>query len=466
VLALTATATEKVVEDIQDKLLFRQKNVLQKSFYRENLTYLVREKEDKLGYLLNTVQKAKGTGIIYVRSRKKSKEVSLLLKQQGISSDFYHAGLSTEFRSKKQEEWMNGKTQVIVATNAFGMGIDKPDVRYVIHLDLPDSLEAYFQEAGRAGRDGNRSSAVLIYNSSDKRKLHKMVTDSFPAIESIRKVYDSVANYLMIPIGAGKEGIFDFRIEDFTNKFHFQESLVYHSLKLLEREGYLEYIENIDGFSRIYFITGRDELYKIQTDRKDLDVFIKLILRSYSGVFSDFVNIDEELLSKRSGLNGNDVYQNLKTLSQLKIIHYIPKKKLPVIVFEKERIETNRVSISPQNYQLRKIQYQLQVDSVIGYASGKEECRSRTLLRYFGQTHSESCGSCDVCKGDHETGMSVSEFSNLSERIKSVISLEKVTINQVIQQINESEKKIVLVSRWMLDREIIASDQSGILSLK
>lgn len=466
VLALTATATEKVVEDIQDKLLFRQKNVLQKSFYRDNLTYLVREKEDKLGYLLNTVQKAKGTGIIYVRSRKKSKEVSLLLKQQGISSDFYHAGLSTEFRSKKQEEWMNGKTQVIVATNAFGMGIDKPDVRYVIHLDLPDSLEAYFQEAGRAGRDGNRSSAVLIYNSSDKRKLHKMVTDSFPAIESIRKVYDSVANYLMIPIGAGKEGIFDFRIEDFTNKFHFQESLVYHSLKLLEREGYLEYIENIDGFSRIYFITGRDELYKIQTDRKDLDVFIKLILRSYSGVFSDFVNIDEELLSKRSGLNGNDVYQNLKTLSQLKIIHYIPKKKLPVIVFEKERIETNRVSISPQNYQLRKIQYQLQVDSVIGYASGKEECRSRTLLRYFGQTHSESCGSCDVCKGDHETGMSVSEFSNLSERIKSVISLEKVTINQVIQQINESEKKIVLVSRWMLDREIIASDQSGILSLK
>lgn len=465
VLALTATATEKVVEDIQDKLLFRQKNVLQKSFYRDNLTYLVREKEDKLGYLLNTVQKAKGTGIIYVRSRKKAKETAQLLKEQNISADFYHAGLSTEVRSRKQDEWMKGQTKVIVATNAFGMGIDKPDVRFVIHLDLPDSLEAYFQEAGRAGRDGNKSSAVMIYNSSDKRKLHKMVTDGFPSMEIIRKVYDSVANYLMIPVGGGKESIFDFRIEDFADKFHLQESQIYHSLKLLEREGYLEYVENIDAFSRIYFITGRDDLYKIQTERKDLDAFVKLILRSYSGVFSDYVNIDEELLSKRSGLNGNDVYQNLKTLSQLKIIHYIPKKKWPVIIFEKERIDANRVSISRENYQLRKVQYQQQVDSVIEYASRKNECRSRTLLSYFGQTHSESCGNCDVCRGDHETGMSFSEFSKLSEKIKKVVSSDKVTIHQIIHQLNEPEKKVIQVSRWMLDKDLIKIDKTGILSL-
>jgi ATP-dependent DNA helicase RecQ len=466
VLALTATATRKVVDDIQDKLLFRNKNVLQKSFFRDNLTYLVREKEDKLGYLLNTIQKAKGTGIIYVRSRKKTKDIAQVLKQQAISADFYHAGLSTESRSHKQDEWMKGETRIIVATNAFGMGIDKPDVRFVIHFDLPDSLEAYFQEAGRAGRDGKRSMAVMIYNTSDKRKLHKMVTDSFPSLENIRKVYASVSNYLMIPVGGGKESVFDFRIEDFSTKFQLTESLVYHSLKLLEREGYLEYVENVDRFSRIYFITGRDELYKIETERKDLEDFIKLVLRSYSGVFSDYVNIDEELLSKRSGLSADRVYENLKTLSKLKIIHYIPKRKLPVISFEKERVDEKRVSISPENYQKRKNQYQIQVDSVIAYASGKDECRSRTLLNYFGQTKSESCGSCDVCTGEHETGMTFSEFTNISEGIAKVISSGKMTVNQIIDQIDEPEKKIIKVSRWMLDKDIIVSDPAGKISLK
>jgi ATP-dependent DNA helicase RecQ len=466
VLALTATATRKVVDDIQDKLLFRNKNVLQKSFFRDNLTYLVREKEDKLGYLLNTIQKAKGTGIIYVRSRKKTKDIAQVLKQQAISADFYHAGLSTESRSRKQDEWMKGETRIIVATNAFGMGIDKPDVRFVIHFDLPDSLEAYFQEAGRAGRDGKRSMAVMIYNTSDKRKLHKMVTDSFPSLENIRKVYASVSNYLMIPVGGGKESVFDFRIEDFSTKFQLTESLVYHSLKLLEREGYLEYVENVDRFSRIYFITGRDELYKIETERKDLEDFIKLVLRSYSGVFSDYVNIDEELLSKRSGLSADRVYENLKTLSKLKIIHYIPKRKLPVISFEKERVDEKRVSISPENYQKRKNQYQIQVDSVIAYASGKDECRSRTLLNYFGQTKSESCGSCDVCTGEHETGMTFSEFTNISEGIAKVISSGKMTVNQIIDQIDEPEKKIIKVSRWMLDKDIIVSDPAGKISLK
>jgi ATP-dependent DNA helicase RecQ len=466
VLALTATATRNVVDDIQDKLLFRNKNVLQKSFFRDNLTYLVREKEDKLGYLLNTIQKAKGTGIIYVRSRKKTKDIAQVLKQQAISADFYHAGLSTESRSRKQDEWMKGETRIIVATNAFGMGIDKPDVRFVIHFDLPDSLEAYFQEAGRAGRDGKRSMAVMIYNTSDKRKLHKMVTDSFPSLENIRKVYASVSNYLMIPVGGGKESVFDFRIEDFSTKFQLTESLVYHSLKLLEREGYLEYVENVDRFSRIYFITGRDELYKIETERKDLEDFIKLVLRSYSGVFSDYVNIDEELLSKRSGLSADRVYENLKTLSKLKIIHYIPKRKLPVISFEKERVDEKRVSISPENYQKRKNQYQIQVDSVIAYASGKDECRSRTLLNYFGQTKSESCGSCDVCTGEHETGMTFSEFTNISEGIAKVISSGKMTVNQIIDQIDEPEKKIIKVSRWMLDKDIIVSDPAGKISLK
>ena len=466
ILALTATATAKVVEDIQDKLLFRAKNVLQDSFFRSNLNYLVREKEDKLGYLVQTVNKAKGSGIVYMRSRKKCREIALLLKQQSISADFYHAGLASGTRSLKQDKWMNGETRVIVATNAFGMGIDKPDVRFVVHLDLPDSLEAYFQEAGRAGRDGKKSVAVMIYNSSDKRRLHKMVTDSFPPVESIKKIYTSVANYLSIPIGGGNDTIHDFRIEDFSRKFNFQETLVYHSLKLLEREGYLEYVENVDGFSRIYFITRRDDLYKIQTDRSDLDVFIKLILRSYTGVFTDYVNIDEVMLSRRSGLTPDEVYQNLKRLSQLKIIHYIPQKKLPVITFEKERLEENRIHISSANYQDRKIKYQQQVDSVIKYATGKDICRSQSLLSYFDQHDSETCGNCDVCQGEHESGISFVNFERIGGKIKSQLSLHSLTLSQVIININEPDKEVVKVARWLLDHKIIISDALGLLSLK
>ena len=295
ILALTATATQKVVDDIQDKLLFKQKNVLQKSFRRDNLIYLIRDKEDKMGYLTDTILKSKGTGIVYVRSRKKTREIALMLQQQKIAADYYHAGLAPELRSQKQDKWMNGETRVIVATNAFGMGIDKPDVRFVIHIDLPDSLEAYFQEAGRAGRDGKKSVAVMLYNNTDKRRLHKMVTDSFPVLEVIRLVYNSISNYLMVAVGSGKGGIFSFRIEDFSKRFGFQTSAVYHSLKLLERQEYLSYVENVDNYSRILFTVRRDDLYKIQMGNENLDLFIKLILRSYTGVFTDFVNIDESL---------------------------------------------------------------------------------------------------------------------------------------------------------------------------
>ena len=318
ILALTATATQKVVDDIQDKLLFKQRNVLQKSFRRDNLIYLIREKEDKLGYLMDTVLKSKGTGIVYVRSRKKTREIAQLLQQKEIAADFYHAGVAPELRSLNQDKWMKGETRVIVATNAFGMGIDKSDVRFVVHVDLPDSLEAYFQEAGRAGRDGKKSVAVLLYNNTDKRKLHKMVTDSFPDIETVRKVYNSISNFLMIPVGGGKQGIFSFRIEDFSKTFGFQVNTVYHSLKLLERQGYVSYVENVDNYSRLLFTIRRDELYRIQTENNGLDEFIKLILRSYTGVFTDFVNIDESLLAHRSNATGDAIYQQLKLLAQLK----------------------------------------------------------------------------------------------------------------------------------------------------
>jgi len=464
ILALTATATQKVVEDIQDKLLFREKNVLQKSFRRDNLIYLVRDKEDKMGYLTDTIQKSKGTGIVYVRSRKKTREIAQMLQQQKIAADFYHAGLAPDLRSQKQDKWMSGEIRVIVATNAFGMGIDKPDVRFVIHLDLPDSLEAYFQEAGRGGRDGKKSVAVLLYNNTDKRRLHKMVTDSFPAIEVIRSVYNSVCNFLMIAIGSGKAGIFSFRIEDFSKRFGFQITAVYHSLKLLERQGYVSYIENVDNYSRVMFTVRRDDLYKIQLRNAELDSFIKLILRSYTGVFTDFVNIDEALLARRSNLTGELIYQHLKTLAQNKIIDYIPQKKTPVLVFETERLDTNRIHISADNYQLRKVKYQLQVDSVIDYAVNDNKCRSVALLEYFGQYGSEPCGSCDICRGDHESGIKFTDFSRISGKISEILSTESHSIDQIVKQINEPEPVVIKVSRWLLDNGMLTAASNGLLT--
>jgi len=464
ILALTATATEKVVEDIQDKLLFREKNVLQKSFRRENLIYLVRDKEDKMGYLTDTIQKSKGTGIVYVRSRKKTREIAQMLQQNKIAADFYHAGLAPDLRSHKQDKWMSGEIRVIVATNAFGMGIDKPDVRFVIHLDLPDSLEAYFQEAGRGGRDGKKSVAVLLYNNSDKRRLHKMVTDSFPAIDVIRNVYNSVSNYLMVAIGSGKGGVFSFRIEDFSKRFGFQITAVYHSLKLLERQGYVSYVENTDNYSRVFFSVRRDDLYKIQLSNAGLDAFIKLILRSYTGLFTDFVNVDEALLARRSNLTGELIYQHLKTLAQMKIIDYIPQKKTPVIVFETERLDTNRIRMSVENFQNRQVKYQQQVDSVIDYAVNDNKCRSVALLEYFGQYGSEPCGACDVCKGDHESGIRFADFSRISGKIHQLLLSESCSIDQIVKQLNEPEPVVVKVSRWLLDNGKIIAASNGLLT--
>ncbi len=464
VLALTATATEKVVDDIQDKLLFRESNILQKSFRRDNLIYLVRDKEDKIGYLTETIRKAKGTGIVYVRNRKKTREIAQLLQANNIVADYYHAGLATDVRSQKQDKWMSGENRVIVSTNAFGMGIDKPDVRFVIHLDLPDSLEAYFQEAGRAGRDGKKSVAVLLFNNADKRRLHKMVTDSFPAIDQIRTVYNSIANYLMIAVGSGKGGIFSFRIEDFSKRFGFQANAVYYSLKLLERQGYLSYIESVDNYSRIHFTVRRDDLYRIQLHNAALDAFIKLILRSYTGVFTDFVNIDESLLARRLNSTGEAIYEQLKLLSQQKIIEYIPAKKTPVLVFETERIDTGRIHISAENYQHRKVKYQQQVDAVIDYASNNQNCRSVTLLEYFGQYNSEPCGSCDVCSGDHESGILLSDFRRISDKIFQLLSKEGYPIDKIIKLINEPETNIVKVSRWLLDNGILNSAPNGLIT--
>jgi ATP-dependent DNA helicase RecQ len=464
ILALTATATQKVVEDIQDKLLFKSKNVLQKSFQRENLTYLVRLKEDKIGYLIETIKKAKGTGIVYVRSRKKTKEIAQLLTAEGIQADYYHAGLASEIRNQKQDNWMNGTSRVIVSTNAFGMGIDKPDVRFVVHLDLPDSLEAYFQEAGRAGRDEKKAVAVLLYNNSDKRRLHKMVTDCFPEQKVIQSIYQALGNYLMVAIGSGKGAIFSFRIEDFSKKFKFQINAVYHSLKLLERQGYLSYVENVDSRSRILFTIRRDDLYKVQLNNNDLDLFIKLILRSYTGVFNDFTYIDEALLARRSNATSELIYEQLKFLAQQKIIEYIPAKKVPMLIFETERIEQLRVHISQENYIHRKVKYQQQVEAVLDYASKSDQCRSVVLLAYFGQLNSKPCGTCDVCMGNHNSGIKVSDFERISKEIQVLLESKPYPIEKIIYALNETESNITKVSRWLLDNGKLKTNSEGHLT--
>ena len=465
-LALTATATSEVIGDIQDKLLFQRKNLLKKSFVRENVTYLVRQKEDKLGYLVDTVTKSKGSGIIYVRSRKKCREISELLRQQGVLADFYHAGLDQSLRREKQNKWMTGSSRVMVATNAFGMGIDKPDVRFVLHLDLPDSLEAYFQEAGRAGRDGERSVATMIYNGTDKRRLHKMVTDAFPEIERIRDVYQALGDYLQIAVGTGKDFFYTFQPEDFAKKFGFPYTSVHHSLKLMEKEGYLEYTDDPESSARVYFLARRDELYRIDTKVKNLEELIGMLLRSYTGLFTDYVRIDEVLLARRLNVTPDDLYQNLKYLSQQKIIHYIPRRDKPVLQLLTERVPRERIRISKINYQDRKVSYQRRVDSVINYALKTDQCRSAQLLDYFGEHGSRPCGKCDVCTGEHQSGISNAEFQLISEKVCQLLQNGPMEIRQVVSTTEAKEKNVLKVVRWLLDQGTLGMNATNLIELK
>lgn len=465
-LALTATATPEVAEDIQDKLLFPVRNLLKKSFERENLTYLVRHREDKLGYLVETVSRSKGSGIIYIRSRKKCREISELLRQHSVDADFYHAGLDPALRREKQQKWMNGTSRVMVATNAFGMGIDKPDVRFVLHLDLPDSLEAYFQEAGRAGRDGERAVALMLYNGTDKRRLHKMVTDAFPEIGKVRAVYQALCDSLQVAVGTGKNSSYAFQPEEFSRRFSFPATTVYHSLKLLEREGYLEYTDDPDSFSRLYFLAHRDELYRIETGSKELEQLIGTLLRSYTGLFNDFVRIDEAVLARRLNLTADDLYQHLKFLSQQKIIHYIPMRNSPLVQFLTERVEQGRIRLSVENYRDRKVNYQGRVDSVIDYALSAEKCRSRALLAYFGERSSKACGQCDVCKGEHLSGISNADFENISAEIRNFLLNGPGDTGELIRQCRGNEQSILKVVRWLMDQQLVVTNSAGRLELK
>ncbi len=461
VLALTATATKKVVDDIQKQLNFEKNNVFKKSFERKNLVYLVRQTEDKLEHLLKIARKIKGTGIVYVRSRKKTKEIAVLLQQNGIRADYYHAGLENKLKDVKQENWKTGKIKIIVATNAFGMGIDKADVRFVVHIDLPDSLEAYYQEAGRAGRDEKASFAILLYNDSDKLKVEKRTATNFPEKVFIKRVYEALGNYYQLPIGAGKGRMFDFKISDFVSKFNLPVLQTYSALKLLQNDGYIELAEEFFSQSKIMFIASQQDLYKFQVANKKFDPFIKLLLRTYTGLFSTYVSIDEEFITKKANSKIEIVMDYLIKLDQAKIIKYIPQRKLPFIVYTEERLEEKNLRITKETYELRKNNYLEKINAVVEYASSSNKCRSQILLSYFDEKEASRCGQCDVCRRRNELELSKYEFDLIVDEIKPKLLKTALKIEEITASSNFQNEKVMKVIRWLLDNDKIAYQQNN-----
>ena len=437
VLALTATATPAVVQDIQEKLASSASlsnetspassaspasfKIFRMSFERTNLAYVVRKANDKREQLLHILNSMKGTAIVYARSRKRTKEFADLLNEAGITATFYHAGLDSVVKDERQRDWQRDKVRVMVATNAFGMGIDKPDVRLVIHMDCPDSIEAYFQEAGRAGRDGRKAYAVLLYNDADHRKLEKRIADTFPEKAYIKQVYEHLAYYYQIGVGSGYNHTFEFNIDEFCHTYHHFPIQVDSALKILNRAGYIEYTEEQDNQARVMFTVSRNDLYRLENNTPNEDKVITALLRNYGGLFTDYNYIDESFIASQTALQPQQLYLILKSLSQRHILHFIPQKKTPYIRYMQRREDMEHVQLRPEVYEERKAQFSERIHKMIGYATNDDVCRSRQLLDYFGEKSRKDCGQCDVCLSHRAEGL-VSE-PRLNEAMDSILTL-------------------------------------------
>jgi len=456
VLALTATATPEVKKDIQEKLHFKNEHVFQKSFERKNLSYVVLQEEDKLNRLVSIISKVNGTGIVYARNRKKTKEVAELLLKKKISAAFYHAGLASATRSKVQDDWMKGETRVMVATNAFGMGIDKENVRFVIHLDIPESLEAYYQEAGRGGRDEKRAYAVLLYNNNDRTEIEHRTELNFPEVAEIRKTYQALASYYQLPVGSGKGVSFDFDIAEFCTTYNLRIPVVFSCLRLLELQGLISTTESVDLHARIHFLMDNQKLYDFQVRNQRFDHVIKVILRSLGGVFDDYVNLNENEIAVRAGYSKTELMQQLTMLDKMHVLSYLPAKDAPQLVFTEERLDIRDVHIDRQHLAVRKKRYLARIKAMIDYSTCKTKCRSQMLLSYFGEEISHRCGSCDYCLQRNKMGISELEFSQVESQLHTLLSSKSLALRDIFIHIRTpGEDKTLKVVKWLIDNDKI-----------
>ena len=464
VLALTATATPQVTDDIQDKLGFAEKNVIRMSFFRENLSYVVRKTENKLSELKHILESVPGSGIVYVRNRAETKKISDYLNQEGISATYYHAGLEPGVKDERQKAWTQGKYRIVVATNAFGMGIDKPDVRTVIHMDIPSSIEAYFQEAGRAGRDGQRSYAVLLHSPGDKRTVSKRISDNFPKEEFIRSVYEKLAFYHEMAVGDGRGCTYAFSLGDFCQHFSLPVIPTDSALRILTRMGYIEYVDEMDYSARLLFTAGRDDLYHLHQDKITEDV-MNIILRLYSGIFTDYAYIDEHLICNRAGIDREKLYSTLMNLQSQGIVRYVPERRTPVITWTRERTETDMLRFDPEVYRQRKEEFKERIGAIMEYVTRETGCRSAILLKYFGEHQKKPCLCCDLCqdkvmgeltRGERETIMGdvLDIFHSYPDNPQKVYSLPY------------DKKKIDIVLHYMVDEGHILMRDGKIFTQK
>jgi ATP-dependent DNA helicase RecQ len=470
ILALTATATPTVVDDIQDKLKPSQAqraegfNVYKMSFERKNLAYVVRRAADKRQELIHILESMKGSAIVYARSRRRTKEIAELLNEAGISATFYHAGLDTVVKDERQIKWQKDETRVMVATNAFGMGIDKPDVRLVVHVDCPDSVEAYFQEAGRAGRDGLKAYAVLLYNDADKRKLEKRINDTFPEKDYIKQVYEHLAYFYQVAVGSAYNYTFEFNIDKFCHAFHHFPIQVDSALKILNRAGYIEYTEEQDNQARVMFTINRNQLYQLESTTANEEKVITALLRNYGGLFTDYNYIDEGFLASQVQLQPQQLYLILKALSQRHILHFIPQKKTPYIRYTQRREDKEHICLMPNIYEERKQQFTDRIYAMIDYATSDHVCRSRQLLRYFGEENEHDCHQCDVCLSHRAEGMvSESQFNNAAGQILKLLDDHQPHAITELRDIQLPTDELDAALEYLMQEEYIRQED-GLLS--
>lgn len=463
VLALTATATPEVVKDIQQQLSFEQENCFRMSFERKNLVYVVRHTENKQQELLHILSRIQGSAIVYTLNRQKTKEVCEYLIANGITAEYYHAGLSPEAKDAREDAWKSGRSRVMVSTNAFGMGIDKPDVRLVVHIDLPGSIESYFQEAGRAGRDGNRAYAVALFNRIDKQVVSRRLSDNYPSKEFIREVYDDICYYYQMALHDGLNCTFEFGLNDFCKQYHLPTLPTDSALRILTRMGYLEYVEEMEYASRVRFIVDKDSLYRFKGLPADYELLVNAIMRAYSGLFTDFAYIDERYLSRVTKLTRHRMYEILVSLSQKRLVQYAPSKRCPIVTFTRHRVLSKDLHFAAEVYDERRAAFATRLNSIIKYAVTDDKCRSRLLLEYFGETDAADCGRCDVCVARRAVEKPASASSSDAERLMQLLADGRPHDTAELDKLGFSRARMAALLRALCDEEKIVIENGKIL---